>query len=201
MTKLLNLKEWLTLPKAAERLSSKFKEDVSEADVLRLALDGHLKLSVDFVNYARAKCGKVVPLEQAKSSIWSKKEGALPRPVDGLSEDEITKGLDDGSLFRMIDGDVIRDNEVLELDDEICTLKGVYDLPMIGAEQLDVEHRFQHLTDGPAVTLVCLGGPLVEDHNGQLCQVQEHFSNNEYYNNENLKKPHDNPANYYPALG
>ena len=60
-SKLFKLKEWLTVPDAARHLSIVFGEEVSEADVLRLALDGHLKLSVYFVNYAKASCGKVVP--------------------------------------------------------------------------------------------------------------------------------------------
>ena len=44
MQKLLNLKEWLTIADAARHLSILFGEDVSEPDVLRLALDGHLTL-------------------------------------------------------------------------------------------------------------------------------------------------------------
>ena len=47
------LKEWLTVPDAAKRLSVIFGEEVTEADVLRLALDGHLKLSIYFVNIKR----------------------------------------------------------------------------------------------------------------------------------------------------
>lgn len=60
MSKLFKLKEWLTVPDAARHLSIAFGEEVSEPDVLRLALDGHLKLSVNFVNHARARRGKVV---------------------------------------------------------------------------------------------------------------------------------------------
>ncbi len=52
MSKLFKLKEWLTLPDAAKHLAIAFGEEVGEADVLRLALDGHLKLSVNFVNKA-----------------------------------------------------------------------------------------------------------------------------------------------------
>jgi hypothetical protein len=59
LKKLLKLKEWLTVPDAARHLSILFGEDLSEADVLRLGLDGHLTLSVDFVNHAQAQCGKM----------------------------------------------------------------------------------------------------------------------------------------------
>ena len=50
MSKLLKLKEWLTVPEAARHLSALFEEELGEADVLRLALDGHLMLSIFFVN-------------------------------------------------------------------------------------------------------------------------------------------------------
>jgi len=43
---LFNLKEWLTIPDAARHLSTIFDESLTEADILRLGLNGHLKLSV-----------------------------------------------------------------------------------------------------------------------------------------------------------
>jgi hypothetical protein len=55
MSKMVNLKEWLTVAETAQHLSATFQEDISEADVLRLALDGHLQLSVNFVNPVMAR--------------------------------------------------------------------------------------------------------------------------------------------------
>src|SRR5260370_26313980 len=62
----LNLRQWLTVPEAARHLTLIFGEDVSEADVLRFALEDHLTLSVDFVNHTMARCGPVVPIQDAK---------------------------------------------------------------------------------------------------------------------------------------
>ena len=64
MKNLLPLRAWLTVPEAARNLSILFGDDVSEADVLRLALDGRLTLSVHFVNGATARCGKTVPVAE-----------------------------------------------------------------------------------------------------------------------------------------
>lgn len=50
MSKLLKLKKWLTIPEAAERLSTILEDKVAEADVLQLGLNNHLKLSVLFVD-------------------------------------------------------------------------------------------------------------------------------------------------------
>lgn len=49
MSKLTSLKEWLTVAVAAKHLSIVFGVEVSEADVLRLALDKRLRLSAYFV--------------------------------------------------------------------------------------------------------------------------------------------------------
>src|SRR5690606_11024820 len=46
MSKLFTLKKWVTLADAAKYLSVSFGEHVTEADVIQLALDGHLRLSL-----------------------------------------------------------------------------------------------------------------------------------------------------------
>ena len=66
MPKLFNLREWLTVEETVRRLSAALNEEVSEADVLRLVLDGKLQLSVNFVNKASARRGKVVGPEEKK---------------------------------------------------------------------------------------------------------------------------------------
>jgi hypothetical protein len=58
--KAFRLREWLTVPEATRYLTIAFGEDVTEADVLRAAIDGHLKLSVDFVNGTLAERGKLL---------------------------------------------------------------------------------------------------------------------------------------------
>jgi hypothetical protein len=131
--KLLNLKNWRTVPEAARHLSIVFGEDVSEADVLRLALDGNLTLSVHFVNYAKARGGPVVPLQDARRI-------SVPS-LDNSETIEILKGV-------QIDFD-----QVVEFDKRLVELTGVWDLKMRRAERLDVEHQYQILTDGPSVEL------------------------------------------------
>ena len=42
----LKVREWLTLDEAAQHLSLVMNETLNKAHVLRLGLDGHLKLSV-----------------------------------------------------------------------------------------------------------------------------------------------------------
>ena len=199
--KLLNLREWLTVPDAARHISNIFKEEVSEADILRLALDEHLKLSVYFVNHAHAIRGKVVSYEKKDKEV-------------------------NGALFRKrinIDND-----RYLNLEGEVTSIGGVWDLCMIGNERLEVENKYQNLTDGPKVTLIGLDGAFVEDEDGEIYQIQDslakvhiinlnqnrlnieeekadellsqHKKDREEYVNERKEK---NPADdyYYPAAG
>ena len=127
----------------------------TEADVLRLALDRHLQLSVNFVNRADAKGGKVIPLSAVK-----KVPGI---PVKGHEPYEVPLALQ------------LNDHDYLVFEEKIVQLSGVWDLPLIGNERLDVEHKYQILTNGPAVTLQGFDGAFVEGPNGQLFQIQERF--------------------------
>jgi len=225
MSKLFKLKEWVTLPGAAKHLSSILDEEsVSVADVLRLGLDGHLTLSVNFVNKVRARCGKAVPISEARLLAFSAKEGKILGPVASTDlraneplPNNITDGVKSGSIVLVRRGIDIGKEQVLELRDEITTLEGVWDLPMIGAERLDVEHMFQQETDGPEVTLTCLDGPFVASQSGEICQLQEHVSQNEYsapaktqFSKKDGPEPRaerpankalsiDDPNSYYPA--
>ncbi|HRH14256.1 MAG TPA: hypothetical protein PK225_07870 [Azonexus sp.] len=162
MGKLFNLKEWLTVADAARHLSIVFGEDVTEADVLRLALDGRLRLSVYFVNHAIGRQAKWIPWEEYPELV------------------ELTE-----ALAKMHGREYVRTTEenqklVLRCGDEVTTLRGVWDLPMIGNEQLDIEHEYQNLTGGPAVTLQGLDGPFVEGRDDQIYQLQENYDENEY---------------------
>lgn len=190
-SKLFNLREWLTLDEAAKHLSIVFGEEVSRTDMLRFALDGHLTLSVDFVNHAYARQGRLVPLEQCplmictKSEIaltakepWIRKKGVFQADIPNLDK-EILDGLKSGDLFLTPDALSFGEGEFLILDNEVTSIRGIWDLTMKGAEALDVEHLYQAETDGPAVTLTTLEGPFVR-RNDIVSQLQEDFEQNPY---------------------
>lgn len=171
MGKLFNLKEWLTVADAARHLSIVFGEEVTEADVLRLALDGRLRLSVYFVNHVKARCGQVVGYEDAE---WGEFPAEMVATLPNIPAEAKGKPL---PYMKSLN---IDDKRFLNLSDEVTTLRGVWYLPMIGNEKLDIEHQYQNLTDGPAVTLEGLDGAFVEGRDGQLCQLQESNEENAY---------------------
>lgn len=163
MSKLFRLKQWLTISEAARHLSTIFQELVSEADVLRLALDRRLTISVNFVNHAKARRGQVVPKADAR---WRE---VLPFVVEHL----VRKGGDVRTPVYVLEGIQIDEEHVLELEEEVVTLDGVYDLPLIGAEALDVENECQRLNGGPSVTLINLQGVFVQESDQVMYQLVE----------------------------
>ncbi|MDR3429996.1 hypothetical protein [Silvimonas sp.] len=209
MSKIYKLREWLTVPEAAKQLSISFGEEVTEADVLRLSLDGRLPLSVYFVNHAQARGGKVIPWEETDWWLFpdmdiflgkSAEEQEANRKKKITSTDHNFHAPKLTALFEELPADERRkytglmrsvniDNErFVTLADEVVTLYGVLDLPMIGAETLDVERRFQQLTGGPGVELTNLDGAFVEGQDGTIWQLQEDYDDNEYTDGSNASK-------------
>jgi hypothetical protein len=60
---LLKLRDWLTVPEAAQHLSMLSGDAIGEAHVLRFALDGRLKLSVFFPKPTPALLGTIITVE------------------------------------------------------------------------------------------------------------------------------------------
>ena len=172
MSKLLKLKAWVTLDDAAKHLSIMFGEVVSKADVLRLALDRVLPLSIDLVNGATARAGHIVPIEKAKFMMMPQDLKAAMK----LGPNDEYKG----PYMKFVLGVRLNTGKVIELEDEVLSLRGVYDLSMIGAEGLDVEHAYQALTLGPPVTLQGLDGAFLTDGDGTYFQLQESYDENEF---------------------
>jgi ribosomal protein L21 len=180
LKKLLKLKDWLTVPDAARHLSILFGEDVSEADVLRFALDGHLTLSVDFVNVAAAQCGKIIPLRDAKIKIIQTSEGKSYRSINGIRRNDVN---------------------VISFDGELTFIEGVWDLAMHGAERKAIEHKYRLLTDGPAVDLGQEDGILVNRPDGTWAQLLRTFDDSSEFHLWNFisNKTYDRPDNWYAA--
>ena len=180
MKKLLKLKQWLTVADSARHLSIIFGEDVSEADVLRFALDGHLTLSVYFVNGARGKCGPAVPAEDAKRTVLKED----PQDWMHLHKGSASEG--EGEWFSISpDGSSLGDGRVLEYDQKTVLLDGVWDLTMLGHERLEIEQRYQFFTEGPEVDMRFRDGPLdhpiVSREDGTYCQLHEPYFADKHY--------------------
>jgi hypothetical protein len=179
-SKLLHLKPWFTVSEASNYLTTVFGEDVRSHDVLRFALDGHLKVSVRFVNDTYAVAGKVVPREDA--------EWFVSPSIDGEGEVEIANGtvLPDGKGVVVWSRDLRR-------------ISGVWDLPLVGAERLDVEHLFQRMTEGPDLEFININGTFVTGPDGIWLELVERFSDEMLAAMHSREAPRHDADNYFPA--
>ncbi|OWQ83589.1 hypothetical protein CDN99_26015 [Roseateles aquatilis] len=87
MGKLLALKEWVTLEDAAAHLQRELEETVRPADVLQLALDGALRVSVRFASGgALARLGQTRTAELEFDGVGAPilDLGGEPKAIDGL---------------------------------------------------------------------------------------------------------------------
>ena len=166
MSKLFKLKEWLTLEEAANHISTVLGESVTLADIYRLALDKHLTLSADFVNGAQARTGKFVKTDDiefrtVENHLFTgeKLEGPYLTPLNNET--------------------YVSEDDWVSLDSKTASIRGLWDLTMIGSEALDIEHYYQQETSGLEVTLTCLEGTLLRQGN-VICQLQSDFDDNEY---------------------
>ncbi|MDO8714241.1 MAG: hypothetical protein Q7K13_07170 [Polynucleobacter sp.] len=184
MSKLFKLREWLTISETALHLSNSLKEPVTEADIYRLGLEGHLTLSVNFIHHAEAYRGKLVPLSEA-----IKVPGIQLPP--GTPPYEVALGVHYG------------EDKIIQFADEInerqpITLDGVFDLAMIGAERFDCETKFQMLTGGVPVELVSMDGTFVKNYDGSIFYSILEEITPQKFESKPFKKI---PATYMPANG
>lgn len=190
MSKLFKLKEWFTLEEAAKHLSLSFGEDVSIPDVIRLGLDRHLTISIIPVNKIRVKKGNTVPIEEATRKM-------IPEFIPDFLKEK--------APIYYLAGTRISETEcVLFENSDVVSVSGIWDLPMLGGEVLDLEFQYHELTGGPTLELETLDGTFIEEPNSNprvICEVQEHFENNEF--SDKLPNPERKYANenYYPAGG
>ncbi len=182
MSKLFKLKKWLTLPDAAHHLSIVVEEEVTEADILRLALDGHLKLSVFLVNGARAKPCNVI---QHADVEWKEILG-LEGEIVYVPKKPITS-FENGVILEFLDGYTYLDSDV-------------WDLPLIGDEKYHVEHEYQMRIEGPTVEGGCLDGAFVMSTgpHQRYFQLQDSFEPKEVDTPEGKKTL---KKSYFPAFG
>jgi hypothetical protein len=166
VSKLFKLKEWLTLEEAANHIANLLGESVTLADLYRLSLDGHLTLSVNFVNGAEAILGKMVKSEDVQFYLVEN---------DFLTKEklEIPWRLPTNNEIRVADDDWI------SLDEKVVSIHNVWDLTMLGSEAIDIEFYYQQMTSGLEVTLAGIDGVFLEKDD-VIAQLQTDYDDNEF---------------------
>jgi hypothetical protein len=178
MSKLFQLKRWLTVAQAAKHLSTIFGEKVSDVDIFRLALDYRLQLSAVFIEGVLA---------------------SLCNPVDDadIQYKEVMSLSGTGTLKLAIGGQITYapDGRSLQVQDKTFWLDTdePYDLTMMGGEKADLERRYWQLAGGSVVDTTDLDGAFVSAGQG---------SNKRFFQLKGqLPSEKGEPRSFYPIGG
>ncbi|MEZ5443197.1 MAG: hypothetical protein R3F15_17115 [Lysobacterales bacterium] len=183
-SKLFQLKEWVTLDEAAAFLGELLEERVVVADVLRLALDGKLVLSVHLVNKQPARRARLVPLSECKWHPLDVQAFKATFPELPLSRSRTLAELHEScpGLQEKIDSkeivllpDAVRyseDDQWFDVDPVQRTIQGVWNLVTIGGDHFDVRQRYQETIGGTVVSSSKEGETFVE-RGGEYYQLLE----------------------------
>ena len=162
MGKLFKLKKWLTIAQAAKYLSSGLSEEVTEADVLGLGLDGHLTLSVCFLNDAYAR-------------PWISVKLADLDCVGESPSGEMYIEMTDGDDHLYAEGDRRLLESIVKLADV------AWDLPLISAERFKVRTAINRLMvetcqeinlGGSKVTTIASPSGALYELQARICEKQ-----------------------------
>lgn len=171
MSKLSKLREWLTLEQTVNRISKELEEPVTVADLYQFCLDGHLKLSAYFVNNAKAKVVTLIKKEdiEYKQKYIRVTKGTLkPIPVEATNKD--LKDVQYCNIPINAQHPISKDYWLQKIEPKLHTINGIWDLTMIGAERLDIEHQYQQETSGIELNTQSQSGVYVQQ-GSLICQL------------------------------
>lgn len=183
MNKIYKFKKWFTLCDAAKYLSAVCEGNIDELDILQLAIDREIEISVMFMSpvYAR-RCDLIHFNEQERkialeTGVYSKGISAFDESDDeflrmfNLKKPEKSKSL---ILNPCISKDVF-----LDMNGPIGEIEGVCDLAMIGVEVLFLKEKIQSKINDNSIDSINLNGTFVRK-DGVLMQLQDTVENNPY---------------------
>ena len=153
MSKLFKLKEWLTVPEAAQYLTVVFGEIVLEADVLRLALNDKLQLSVNFVNGFFFDRWKTIPKNQFEDG------GRIATLAESY-------------IYEFENGNYVSNDEHISITGTHRFGRGVFDFLMIGNGQSVIENCYQKLTNGIEINASESDGGIFLKDGSSICEIQ-----------------------------
>jgi len=180
--KLFQLKEWVTIPEAAEILSSIFHEDVNESDVLRLGIDNHLTISVNFVNGTYGRIGEVVSLEKIEwkevSSFMDSGE-KIPENIKGNSKKtrEFIQSFPKKKVMKSIP---IDEDRFINFEDKVYSIGGIWDLSRYGGALIDISAEYYDTIGGLSYEYFLLEGIFVEKEGEKICHLQTSYDENPF---------------------
>lgn len=159
-SKLFKLKEWFSINETAKRLSSSLDEEIKLSDIFRLALDKHLILSLRITHNMI-----VQPIELKMCSLREL------NPAFGIKD----------SLLSIPDEILdLKSEHVIPIGDLVNIETGFVDLPMLGAEVLDIERLHDKHRNVKTAEIYNVDGVFIKGNEEKLYRIMEPI-NRTYY--------------------
>jgi hypothetical protein len=166
LSKLLHLRNTLTLSEAAQRISLACGEKVTDADLLQFAVEGHLRLSIDLVNGAYA-C-PCVPVDPAELEFVE--APPLPPKLMTSPSQKMAMG---GMVWKVGEASYQEGQQIVVL------ARGIFDLPMIGAEEFEVQRLLQERVGGVVRDIRAFDTVLLTTPAGDLFSLRASYDDRE----------------------
>ncbi|PTL90142.1 hypothetical protein C6W88_05620 [Halomonas litopenaei] len=225
-SKLYSLKEWFTLEDVASHLTAVFSEKVTVADILQLALQKRIKLSVNLISSAEANKGTVhditegrvilhpaeTPLswlrgDEPKTSLEKKLRAVGVVKIGDIQnlDEEIRNAVKDQSVHATHLGEIISETDIVEFEKEVQSISGIYDLPMLSAEKSLIEEMYYPKVGGPDIDTWGLEGLWLErgGHIYRLCERVATQADHEACGNESSfaqwERRYRDPSRWFPT--
>ena len=175
MSKLNKLRKWLTLEQTVNRISKELGEPVTVADLYQFCLDGHLKLSAYFVNNAKVKVVTLIKKEDIKyKQKYIRVTKGTPKPIPVEAANIDPKDVQYCNIPINAQYPISKDYWLQKIEPKLHTINGLWDLTMIGAERLDIEHQYQQETSGIEVNTQSQCGVYLQQ-GSLICQLHISF--------------------------
>lgn len=156
MSNLFKLKEWFTVPDAAKHLAIVFGEEITEADVFRLALDKKLTLSIHLSKRTGLKRVEIIPIpEELKYNITHGNSMLCVTDyeiiyLDGIFDlplIELERSIVEAEYYRAINGKATELTEsgsiIIEQDNQLFMLQDHFkSIKLVGYEGIDCKEEF-----------------------------------------------------------
>lgn len=175
MSKLLKLKEWLTLSTAANTLATMLSEPITVADLLQLALEKQLLLSVRMIDLTPALRGQEVGID---TIFGANLESQWVESLDATFADNP----------RLLQNYLGGGRCIAWNEDSIEPIDGVWDLPMLPGESYAIEVALARLLNSPLPQLPLHEGVYLK-RGDVYCQLMEPLGD---FNESQLQTHDDN---------
>lgn len=177
MSKLFKIKQWVTAQQALDFLTLQLGEDVTPLDVLQLAVEQKLKISVKFDHRVPAMLGATIPYKDVPLI-------ELPSLREG---EEKVRFLGGYCLTPEVDWD--EDTPFACFKKDVSYIDGIWDLAMIGNEAINVANMLREEIGADCLDRFNIDGTFLCRPDGACANLQERFN------------PEDGVEGFYPAGG